>query len=129
MRLTQQQVEEGLRLMGLSMADIQWPTRSGNLEEAKQRLVALKAKAKTGFRRAAMDLHPDRTGGDEAKSELFRVVCALNDDIEKLEMQDRSTPPPRPPMRVHVHVQHRGGSGQTSSTSSTAGDVWGFWVG
>ena len=35
----------------------------------------------------ALDLHPDRTGGDAAKTEKFRLLVQVREAFEKIEMQ------------------------------------------
>lgn len=126
MKLTQQQVSQALQLMGLTFADLQFPLQTNNLEESKQRLVQLKARAKAGFRRAAMDLHPDRTNGDEGKAELFRLVSCVMEEMEKLEVAQRPVMPP--PIRVVVVHQQGFNQSATTSTFSTD-DVWRYWAG
>lgn len=67
-------------LLGLRPADFLAMRESG------ESLGRLKAKAKRGYRAAAMRLHPDRTGGDVAKAEDFKLVSAFMQEVEALPL-------------------------------------------
>jgi hypothetical protein len=79
-------------LLDLSPADLQGlRTKAG--------LAALKRKAKKSYRAAAMRLHPDRTGGDAAKAEDFKLVSAFMDELDRMV-------PPEPVRRKVVFTVH-----------------------
>lgn len=89
---------------------------------AKQMLAQLKDGAKRNYRQLALACHPDRTGGDEAKEDLFKLVSQVWEDLQKLEVRP---PAPQPVMRV-VYVQQ--GFVQSATTTSTGGPTNQTWV-
>jgi len=83
--------------MGITPQDFQAIQLAPSFEEAKKQLEALKTKVKAAFKKMAFELHPDRTGNDPAKTEKFKLVSKIKDDVEKLNV----SPPQRPqPMAV-----------------------------
>ncbi len=48
-------------------------------------LTELKANAHRRFTELARDLHPDVNGGDERKTEAFKVLANANDEIEAIQ--------------------------------------------
>jgi len=54
-------------------------------EDADHRLASLKTKFKVGFKRLALELHPDRNSGDSAKSERLRILVLLKSHVERLQ--------------------------------------------
>jgi len=62
--------------------------------QAQALLDALKINARRAYKRLALELHPDRTGGDQTKADLFVLVGRVLEEIEKT----RVLPPPPPPM-------------------------------
>jgi hypothetical protein len=130
MKLTDAQISQAMQLLGLSQGDFQAVQRAPSFEVAQQRLTELKERAKKGFRKVALVLHPDRTNNDPDKTEAFKLVAAVVDDIEKLNFSAPQPPPPQMrPMRVvfvRMHVNH-GFSTSASTTSTTYyGNGWGF---
>jgi DnaJ-domain-containing protein 1 len=49
------------------------------------RLHDLQERAKKQYRKLVFDLHPDRTNGDENRSQLFRAVTEVVEDIKDLK--------------------------------------------
>jgi hypothetical protein len=73
------------------------------LEEGKRRLDELKERVHKNYKRLAFELHPDRTGNDPEKTERFKLVGAIREDFDKLQL--RAPPQFMPmPMRVPVGV-------------------------
>lgn len=117
------EVQQILREMGVLPQDFQGIQLAPSFEEAKRLLEVIKDKVKTGFKKLAFELHPDRTGNDPVKTAKFKLAANVKNDIEKLTVGQQPRPRPMPvpfvqPMQV-VFVQFYTG-GQTTTTS-TAG--------
>ncbi len=67
--------------------------RAQSPAEAERLLSEMKTLAKRNYRKASRKLHPDLTGNDPKKSELFRVLTEVMDEVGKLKIH---SPPPRP---------------------------------
>jgi len=105
--MTDVQIEQALREIGISSRDFTAVRRSQDLEEASRRLRVLKADAKRGYRQAAIRLHPDRNSGDAAKEELFKIVSEAYRKIQALRI--RPSRPDRRRPRNSVGASHRSG--------------------
>jgi hypothetical protein len=65
--------------------------------EATQRLTELKGRIHKGWRKAAFELHPDRTGNDPQKTALFQALTLLRDQFEDLRLAE---PLPAPTAQI-----------------------------
>ena len=74
--------QQAFRLLGISKEMILWIKESEDYPEALERLNFLKSVSRTNFRQAAKVLHPDVTNGDPKKTELFRLVTELNNEVQ-----------------------------------------------
>ena len=91
---------------------------------AKQLLKQLQDQVHKTYRKLALELHPDRTGGDSEKEALFKLVSQVHDDFLKLSV--RSTQP-RPMIRV-VYVQQPFVATTTNTTTTVnSGSTWTQW--
>jgi len=45
-------------------------------------------------------LHPDQTGGDPVKTERFKLLSRVREDLEKIEI----SPPPPAPRPIPMHA-------------------------
>jgi len=112
----------GLSLLGLTPAEFHYPLEATTREEAERRLADMKAHGKRLFRQRALELHPDRTGGDPEKTERFKLLSSTMEALEALRL-----PAPEPPVqvfhptmvRVVFHSFHNGGGWTSASSSST----------
>ena len=98
------------------------------IDQAKALLTELKARVKHSFRKFAIELHPDKNGGDAAKTERFKLLVQVRDAFEKMDVQARPTCVPIYQSPV-VRVQNMGGATVSfygdpfrgCTTTSTAG--------
>ena len=81
--LTDDQLREAMEVIGLSPDDF------GVVHESREAVAELKRRAKAAYKRAVLELHPDRTGGDEVKAELFKAVSVVMDEISELRFRGK----------------------------------------
>lgn len=110
MAITDAQLQAALPYFGVSQEEIRAVQTKPSFEAAVQALADLKARVKKNYKRAVRELHPDVTGNDAAKTEIFRTLTEMVDGFEKLEVR---RPPPRPQF-----VQTWSTSGSATTTSS-----------
>jgi len=92
-------IQQAVQALGITPADFD-AIRRASFPQAQDMLQALKDRAKKNYKRLVFELHPDRTGNDPGKTELFKILGQVITDIEKLQVQ----PPPPPPQFVRVQV-------------------------
>jgi hypothetical protein len=98
--------------MGLQPEDFSGIGEARDREEATQRFLTLKEKFKTGFKRMALILHPDRNGGDPEKTATFHLLMSVAKEFDNLRIKPPTTVkyqttfsgpiPPPPPKRSGV---------------------------
>lgn len=110
-----------MQLLGLRQEDFRAVETAPSFEEGVRRLDELKGRVKKAFRRVALELHPDRTNNDPAKTEDFKLASSAADEIDKLALR---RPQPRP--QVHYIRIHFNGFGTATTTSSTTTSWNGF---
>lgn len=78
-------LEDLLLQMGFTSEDFNSIRRAQTRVEAVQGLESLKARFKVAFRKKVIELHPNHTGGDRAKSEqlLQLLEFARNSDTSR----------------------------------------------
>ena len=76
--------------MGLQQEDFSAVGKATTREEAVQRFTALRDRFKTGFKRLALLLHPDKNGGDPEKTAQFHLLLAVAKEFANLRVK----PPP-----------------------------------
>lgn len=84
--------------LGVFPADLE-QLRRMPLEAGRQRLEALKEQVRHNFKKLALQLHPDVTGGDQAKEARFKLISRTKDDFLKLRLEPRPQPMMRPVAR------------------------------
>ena len=65
------------------------------MKEASQRLQALKDQAKKAYRAKALELHPDKNGGDPKKTEKFKLISDFMRQLDGLRCVSRPKPQPK----------------------------------
>lgn len=108
-----------LESLGVSVRDFE-EMRRASFTRAQELLRALKERARKSFRRLALELHPDRTGNDETKTETFKALTQVFSELIKLEV--RPPPPVPPPVQpvVSTWVQYSRSRPVPSSPTVTA---------
>lgn len=99
-------VQALLQAVGLCPDDFALIPHAPSEAEAIERLNAVKAKFKAGFRKLAHELHPDKPSNDPSKAEQLRILLLIRDHVEKLRV---STPlPARRAVTIHYYPGERG---------------------
>ena len=91
--------------MGVTQQRLQHIQQAPTLEEARNRLMALKVEVKAAFKRLAFRFHPDRNPGNLEAEGNFKRSGEVLTAIEKLEVKA-----PQPQVRVVAVHFHRAGS-------------------
>lgn len=118
--LSQAQLQEAIAHLDVVPEDLDLVKRAPSREVAENMLAELKLRVRKAYRRQVLKLHPDRNGGDEAKTELFKLLTEFATEFEKLQV----TPAPRPQMQMmHPGVIYPGNASTTSSTINFHGGV------
>lgn len=94
-------LEDLLLQMGFTSEDFNSVRRARTRAEAVQRLQGLKARFKVAFRKKVLELHPDHTGGDAAKSEQLQHLLTFARELEGTEI-----PPEAPRVLIHEVTFH-----------------------
>lgn len=94
--MTDADLQRAMALLKLSSLDVR-RVCEGSIEKRQEALAELKSKARASYKKAARQLHPDKTKGDPAKAEDFKLLGCF------LEYLDRMVPPP-PPKRARKGV-------------------------
>ena len=95
--------------LGVTWAEFEAPLAAGAAGPAM--LEALQKRARARFRELALELHPDRTGGDSEKTERYKRLAMAKDQLDALVVQPPQSP--RPPQQWSATW-----SGATSTTTS-----------
>ena len=107
-----------LDALGVRLQDIE-NLRRLPFPHAVEGLKKIQENAKPRYKKLAFELHPDRTGGDEAKTRLFSEVTTANKWLQELQVHP---PPPQPRMvvqMVHYPAAHPfGGTVNTWNTTT-----------
>ena len=105
----------------------QFMESAANAKEAETKFEEAKALAKKEFKSRALDLHPDRNGGDDSK---FKELAEMYQFLKTLKVELRPklrAPPVRQVVRVQVNVQQGFGSYTNTSTTTAYTNTGGFW--
>lgn len=78
--LSDDQIVAAMGMLGVSYEEL----CSALEDPTPDALNDLKRRARLNYKRAALDLHPDRTGGDPAKTEMFHAVSELLSEVSDL---------------------------------------------
>lgn len=99
---TEQQLQATLPLLGVQPADLHTVRAAPSQQEMDTRLADLKTRAKKAYREIARIYHPDTNGGDETKTEVFKLFPTVMAWLENLRFQWQ---PPMPAM-THMAISH-----------------------
>jgi hypothetical protein len=118
-------LSQALKQLGLTDADLAGCRQAPTLAIAKERLERIKHVGKRAYRRLALDLHPDRTNGDEAKTELFKRLTTAYETLANMEI---GVMVPRAPQLViqcvGISVSFGGYRTSTSVTDNWPSSGW-----
>lgn len=114
---------EALRDLGVTTADLD-RVRQTPFPQSKKMLADLKYRVKHAFRKLAVALHPDQTGGDPVKTERFRLIVQVKEAFDRMEvvpLPPRPMPPVMPPIAWSAAFVRRRVSttGPTVSSNTT----------
>lgn len=84
--VTSEEVNQAFADLGLRREDFQAAQHAPTREAAQEMLAALKARVKRRYRELALELHPDKTGGDETKTARFRLLAQVWADVDNLKI-------------------------------------------
>ena len=104
------------RVLGVTNAEVRAVLRAPSFDAALAALDELRARARKNLRKAALELHPDVTGGDEKKNEQLKVLTAAYEGLKNLKLVQRPLVV-RPPVYVVW-------SSAATDTSTTASAGW-----
>jgi hypothetical protein len=117
--LSERELVLGLSELGITPQQIQAAIRGARtLPEANERLDAIKADARRAFKRKALELHPDRTGGDSEKEALFKKLQHVVEAFSKISVRVQQ-PRPQPAIQIRVYT-----GGFNTSTTTSATHTW-----
>jgi hypothetical protein len=122
-RLSDSQLAWAFGKLGVTPAALQAIAHARPRERADQLLDELKKSVKKHFHQAALELHPDRTGNDLQKAELFRILTFVKEELEKMEVPPR--PRARPVVGHYVFYSPMSSVTTTSTTSTSYTAPWG----
>ena len=105
-----------LTVLGLTPGELNGLTQVP-LAQGQARLKEIQERTKTRYKKLVFELHPDRTGGDPEKTELFKAVTELHQQVQALELKVR--PAPTSVRVVHYPAPFPYGSSVRVTTSST----------
>jgi hypothetical protein len=112
-------VQRALTALGIAPQEFE-TIRRVPFPQAQDLLQELKAKARRNYKRLALELHPDRTQGDEAKATLFVLLGRVLEDLDKL----RVTPPPPIPMQPAVFIRFADATPAWNQAMHVGGFPW-----
>ena len=110
-KLTQDQIDKGLRELGVDPAEFACVQHAPSHQEAVSRLAVFKVQVKKKYREAARRLHPDLNGKDPLKQELFWLCTQVHEQIQELRLQRpaRATPLPARGGRITINIRVKRG--------------------
>ena len=132
-------VREALSALGVNLPGDLDAIRRVPYQDGMRMLEELKARVHKAYKRLVFELHPDRTGNDPVKTERFKLVGRICEDINKLRLEPPRPQPARMPVVRQVVVVYRGpfvsattagnwGTPTSATTTSTAYGTYATYV-
>jgi hypothetical protein len=116
---------EQFELLGIDYHRLDECVRVPDARIANERLDALKRDIKAAWKRAAFELHPDRTGGDPEKEAQFKRLAVFMQDVDKFRITPRSRGPEWNRVRNYpMNVRWVDMTSTTSSSGASFGDAF-----
>jgi len=126
------QAQKALQVLGVTQADLD-TIRTSPFAQAQTLLQDLKANAHRKYKQLALEYHPDRTRGDNSKTEFWLLLGQVLEELDKTTVQSRPTAPrfksvtyipiQRVPNRPITFWQQVGGAGDPPSQGFTVTQV------
>ena len=116
-----QDAQRALVALGVTPRDLD-AVRQAPIVRAGPLLQGLKANARRQYKRLALELHPDRTQGDEAKTEFFKLLGLVL--AEFLKVSVKAAPPQRPAIHVHYYTQPATSTTQPTTWQQVRSSAW-----
>lgn len=113
--LSDSQIQSAIGHLGVQPQEFQRIGTLPTYEARCEALTVLKADLRKRFKRAALLLHPDRTGDDPEKTEQFKVLVTFMEQVEQLQVR-----PPAPPVQYY---QFATSASSTSTVSFYRGTI------
>lgn len=113
--IPQHDVQRALAKLGVTPQDFD-TIRRVPFPQAQTLLQELKAKARRNYKRLAVELHPDQTNDDKAKTELFVLLGRVLEELDKTVVHP---PPVHQPIVINYSFNTAPTWVSTSTTSST----------
>jgi len=83
-----EEAQRALHALGVEQSDLEAIRRSP-LPKAQTLLEELKKRAHRKYKQLALELHPDRTKGDQAKADFFVLLGRVLEELDKTKVQAR----------------------------------------
>ena len=110
--IPQHDVQRALATLGVTSQDFD-TIRRVPFSQAQTLLQELKVKARRNYKRLALELHPDRTQGDQIKAELFVLLGRVLEELDKTVVH------PQPPMPQPISFNYSFNTAPTWVSTAT----------
>lgn len=103
---TEDQLSLAFEALGVRVEEVERLKEAPDSEEASQLLEEIRCVARKRYRLLAKDFHPDRTASDPDKTELFKLLTFVLDQLDSVKLLE--LPKPRRRLRVSVRPARDG---------------------
>lgn len=93
MRLSDAQMLAAFDELGIEASELHDVSVPGSLSDMQERLALLQSRVKSGFKKAALRLHPDVNPDNKDAEDLFKLVSEVTRQIMALRVKERPDAP------------------------------------